>query len=293
MLIEFVCERGGEKILKYISRKHPEISYSKLNMLLRKKEIRVNGKRINENLILNKNDAIQLYISSLEEKKTSNVKIFYEDENIIVVDKAQDIETEGENSLSSMLAKEYKYVKACHRLDRNTVGLLVFALNQQAYQEMYQAFEQRTVKKEYTALCWGIFEEKSKRLNAFLFKDRKKSMVYISDKNGKGYVPIITEYSVIEEFHGLSMVKVNLITGRTHQIRAHMAHIGHFVMGDGKYGKEEINRKYNIKKQQLYASKLVFNFSNKSLLHYLNSINFENKMYEKDILELKEELGAN
>jgi 23S rRNA pseudouridine955/2504/2580 synthase len=256
-------------------------------MLLRKKDIRVNGKRVNDNVRINKDDAIQIYISQLEENKSSDVKLFYIDDNILIVDKAQDIEIEGANSLTSVLEKEHKYVRACHRLDRNTGGLTVFALNQKAYEEMVKAFADRTIKKEYLALCVGSFKEKKARLNAFLFKDRKKSTVYISDKNGKGYVPITTEYEVVDEFNGLSMVKINLITGRTHQIRAHMAYIGHFVLGDGKYGKEEINNKYNAKKQQLFCYKLTFNFDKKSPLNYLNAINFENKLYEKDLLEFK------
>ncbi|MDD4002986.1 MAG: RluA family pseudouridine synthase [Clostridia bacterium] len=286
MLIELICEKGEEKILKMLNRRYPEIPFAKLNMLLRKKDIRVNGKRINNNILLRKNDAVQLFISQIEEKKDL-VKLFYIDDNILIVDKTQDIETEGSNSVTSILESEYKYVRPCHRLDRNSGGLLVFALNQKAYEEIYKAFNLRTVKKQYIALCVGAFKEKSARLNAFLFKDRKKSTVYVSDKSGKGYVPITTEYEVTDEFSGLSMVNINLITGRTHQIRAHMAHIGHFVLGDGKYGKEAVNKSYGAKKQQLFAYKLKFNFDKKSLLYYLNEMNFENKLYEKDLLEYK------
>jgi 23S rRNA pseudouridine955/2504/2580 synthase len=288
MLIELICDKGEEKILKLLNRKYPEIPYTKLNMLLRKKDIRVNGKRINENIMLRKDDAVQIFISQIEEKKDL-VKLFYIDDNILIVDKTQDIETEGNNSVTSMLENEYKFVKPCHRLDRNSGGLLVFALNQKAYDEMYKAFNIRSVKKQYIALCVGTFKEKSARLNAFLFKDKKKSTVYISDKSGKGYVPITTEYEVVDEFNGLSMVRINLITGRTHQIRAHMAHIGHFVLGDGKYGKETVNKSYGAKKQQLFAYKLNFNFDKNSPLHYLNEMNFENKLYEKDLLEFKNE----
>lgn len=286
MLIELICEKGEEKILKMLNRRYPEIPFAKLNMLLRKKDIRVNGKRINNNILLRKNDAVQLFISQIEEKKDL-VKLFYIDDNILIVDKTQDIETEGSNSVTSILESEYKYVRPCHRLDRNSGGLLVFALNQKAYEEIYKAFNLRTVKKQYIALCVGAFKEKSARLNAFLFKDRKKSTVYVSDKSGKGYVPITTEYEVTDEFSGLSMVNINLITGRTHQIRAHMAHIGHFVLGDGKYGKEAVNKSYGAKKQQLFAYKLKFNFDKKSPLYYLNEMNFENKLYEKDLLEYK------
>ena len=289
MLIEFICDAGNQKILKVISSKYPEIPFSKLNILLRKREIRINGKRISNNVIVDRGDAVQVYISQLEDPaKKANVRLFYIDDNILIVDKSQDIEIEGENSLTLELQKEYSYIRPCHRLDRNTGGLVVFAINEKAYSEMVKAFNDRTVEKYYLALCAGNFKEKSKRLDAFLFKDSRRSHVYISDRPGKGYVPITTEYKVLDEFNGLSLVHVNLITGRTHQIRAHLAHVGCPVLGDGKYGKEEFNRKYGAAKQQLFAYKLKFNFNKNSPLFYLNALTFENKLYEKDLLEFKE-----
>ena len=287
MLIEFVNETGEEKILKLISVKYPEIPFAKLNILLRKKDIRVNGKRITDNIFIKKNDTVQLYINQLEDKKELNIRLFYVDDNILIAEKPQEVEIEGENSLTVILQQEYKYVRPCHRLDRNTVGLIVFALNERSYNEMVRAFNERTVEKLYLALCCGYFTEKTKRMNAFLFKDSKKAKVYISDKPAKGYVPITTEYTVLEEFNNLSLVKVNLITGKTHQIRAHMAFIGHAILGDGKYGSEEINKNYDAKYQQLYAYKLKFNFPKNSLLFYLNAMTFENTLYEKDLLEFK------
>jgi 23S rRNA pseudouridine955/2504/2580 synthase len=288
MLIEFINEKET-KLLKVLADKYPQIPYSKLNMLLRKKDIRVNGKKVSDNVIVKKDDSIQLYIPQLEDSKNNGVKLFYADDNILIVDKPQNIEIEGENSLTAKLSADYEYVRPCHRLDRNTGGLVVFALNEKAYAEIYKAFNDRTVEKNYIALCCGYFKEKAAKLDAFLFKDSKKALVYISDKMGKGYVPITTEYRVIDEFNGLSLVKINLITGKTHQIRAHMAYIGHPILGDGKYGKEEINKKYGAKEQQLFAYRLKFNFPKKSPLYYLNEINFENKLYEKDLLEFKED----
>lgn len=287
MLIELINEKENIKLLKLLSLKYPEIPYSKLNMILRKKDIRINGKRVSNNVLLKKDDALQLYISTLEEEKNPDVKLFYVDDNILIVDKTQDIEIEGKNSLTEILQKTYDYVRPCHRLDRNTGGLVVFALNQKTYSELLKAFSDRTINKSYLALCIGAFEEKSKRIEAFLFKDNRKSRVFVSDKKGKGYVPIATEYNVLDEFNGLSLVEVNLITGKTHQIRAHLAFIGHAVLGDGKYGKNEENKKYSAKFQQLFAYKIKFNFGKKSFLYYLNEINFENKLYEKDLLEFK------
>ncbi|NLK17656.1 MAG: RluA family pseudouridine synthase [Clostridiales bacterium] len=288
MLIEFICDTPNQKILKVLSAKYPDIPYNKLNMLLRKRDIRVNGKRISSNVVVNRGDAVQVYISQIEDpSRKANVKLFYIDDNILIVDKSQDIEIEGKNPLTSELQKEYSYVRPCHRLDRNTGGLVVFALNEKAYNEMAKAFDDRTIEKYYLALCVGTFEEKGKKLEAYLFKDSRKARVYISDKPKKGFVPIITEYRVLEEFDNLSLVHINLITGRTHQIRAHMAHIGHPILGDGKYGRNEANKKYGVNKQQLFAHKLKFNFKKDSPLYYLNSLVFENKLYEKDLLEFR------
>jgi len=287
MLIEY-CHKGGEnKLLKIINDQYPEISFNKVNMLLRKKDIRVNGKKVGENVSVFGGDTIQLYINKLEEeRRLPEIGIIYEDENIVIADKPQDIETDGENSLQTFLAEKYKGIRACHRLDRNTAGITVFSLNDAAHSEMLKAFTERRIDKYYVGLCCGYFEKKDAVLEAFLFKDAKKARVYISDKQDKGYVPIATEYEVVEEFNDLSLIRIKLITGKTHQIRAHLAHVGHPLLGDGKYGKNEFNRKYGTDIQQLYALKVGFKFAD-GKLKYLNGKEFEIKMYINDLMEYK------
>lgn len=139
---------------------------------------------------------------------------------------------------------------------------------------MLNKFKNHEIEKHYFATVYGILKEKSKTLTAYLFKDTKKSLVYISNVPKKGYQKIITSYSVVKENKNekTSILDVNLHTGRTHQIRAHLAHIGYPIIGDGKYGINEINKKFKKKNQLLQSYSLTFNFSTPSgILSYLNS----------------------
>lgn len=161
----------------------------------------------------------------------------------------------------------------CHRLDRNTTGLVLFAKNKEALDILFNKFKNHEIKKFYRALVYGIPKVKNARLEAFLFKDTKNSIVYISDTLKKGYQKIITSYKVLEEFpNNTSLLDVEIETGKTHQIRAHLAHIGYPIVGDGKYGINSVNKKLGYKYQQLCSYKLQFCFSsNSGILSYLNN----------------------
>lgn len=263
---------NNKKLDKFIFDKFPSLSSGLFYKTLRKKDFRVNDNRISENIILHTGDEIKVFISDELLKNNILLPTIYEDDNILVIDKPTNIEVVGENSVTSILEKKYSYIKPCHRLDRNTTGLVLFAKNDIALNILFDKFKKHEIKKSYTALVYGIPKIKNSRLEAYLFKDNKKSLVYISDNFKPGYQKIITSYSVIKEFdNNTSLLEVNIETGRTHQIRAHLAHLGYPIIGDGKYGINQINKQFGYKYQQLNSFKLEFNFiTDAGILNYLN-----------------------
>ena len=267
---------NSKKLNKFLQDKIPNLSNNLFYKTLRKKDIKVNGKRVNENILVFENNKIEVYIAdSLLENKIA-LEIVYEDENILVIDKPAGIEVTGSQSLTTLIHKQYAncgYLPMpCHRLDRNTTGLILFAKNQEALDILLDKFKNHEIEKHYLALVYGMPKEQSQTLTAYLFKDSKKSIAYISDEPKKGYSKIITSYTVLEKNPNRTcLLDVEIKTGKTHQIRAHLAHIGLPIVGDGKYGNYEINKKLGYKTQELRSYILKFNFTTDSgILNYLN-----------------------
>ena len=195
----------------------------------------------------------------------------YKDENVLVVNKKQGVTSE---SLFEQVKKNYESAGFIHRLDRNTFGLMIFSLNERAEEELLKGFKERTFIKEYTAEVIGFPKKERDVIEGYLIKDEKTSTVKIEDHPFRGAVYIKTGYEVVEKKEKTSILKVTLYTGKTHQIRAHLAHIGHPIVGDGKYGEEKTNREFKKNKQQLCASKLILKFEEKDFLYYLNNKQF-------------------
>lgn len=276
MLVKEFKANESDRLSASILEFDKSLSYNAVQKIIRSKDVKVNGKRVSKDILLKVGDNVQFYVAS--NHNTSN--IIYNDDNIVVASKPKKIETSyadgGEDSfefqLESMLGEK---LFAVHRLDRNTDGLVVFAKNQEAKNSLDNAFKNRTAEKYYLALVFGHLSEKQADLVAYLKKDSNNSFVQISDTKLAGYEKIETKYKLIEEYESSSLIEVELVTGKTHQIRAHLAHIGHFVIGDQKYGDSKVNREYTKKYQCLTAYKIVFHFEKDDVLYYLNNKEFK------------------
>ena len=271
---------NNKKLDKFLKDNLQNLSNNLFYKTLRKKDIKINGKRVSENVTVFENDKIQVYISDTLLEGSVNLDIIYEDKNILLINKPINIEVTGQNSLTDVVHRLYKLQEflpmPCHRLDRNTSGLILFAKNQTALDILLDKFKHHEIEKHYLALVYGVPKKKSERLISYLFKDSSKSLVYISDVPKKGYLKIITSYSLIESINNTSLLDVEIETGRTHQIRAHLSYIGLPIIGDGKYGINEINKKFKAKTQKLVSYKLKFSFIKDSgILNYLNGKSFE------------------
>lgn len=218
--------------------------------LLKTREIRVNGQKVSRDVPLRKGDIVQYFLTPAQESRSA-FSISYEDENVIVADKESGVNSEAVFSA----LREVGEVFFIHRLDRNTQGLLIFAKNERAAQELLGAFRSRRVEKIYYALVVGKPQKKHAVEEAYLVKDDGAARVRVSAKPAGE--KIVTEYEVTEERGDACLLKITLHTGKTHQIRAHMAYLGHPVAGDEKYGDEAFNRAHAMTRQRLVAKELT------------------------------------
>ena len=228
-------------------------SFVDANKILSAKDIKINGKSTKNNEFVQVGDSLTVFFpQSMLEKK---YEVVFEDEEVLIVYKNVGIETAGDRGLESFLG-----VIAVHRLDRNTEGLVVFAKNQSVADKLNTAFKNSLVHKTYLAEVVGKCVLKEGVYKAYLLKDADKSEVKIFSKQVKGSVEILTKVKECVPGLQTSVLKIELLTGKTHQIRAHLAYLGYPIVGDGKYGKNEINKKFGQKTQKLACFCLKFDY---------------------------------
>lgn len=252
-----------------------DLSFSALRAALRKKDVKVNGKRVSDDVTLSVGDVVEIFYSPIVLEKYS---LIYKNDDVLVIDKHKGFTSE---SVFEQLKTEFKDVRFIHRLDRNTDGVMIFALNDESEIELLKGFKERIFDKKYRATVVGRLSKKKDVLTAYLLKDSDAAEVKIFDREVKGSTCIKTGYEVVEEFEETSVLLVTLYTGKTHQIRAHLAHIGHPIVGDGKYGDFAFNEKIGAKTQLLTAEELTLKFSGDSPLYYLNGKKFITKIKNK------------
>ena len=262
-MLRLVCEESTT-LKEFTENNYAQASFV-WNILLKNKDIKVNGKKVGQNLPLSVGDEVVYYLTENQAQKKV-FEIVYEDENVVVVDKSSGVNSEA--VYQSLQREKGGRCGFIHRLDRNTMGLMIFSLNENSEKELLTAFKERTAEKIYHALCFGSPKQSSEVLTAYLKKDKDKAKVQIFDCQKENTEKIVTEYSVMERCGETSKLKVLLHTGKTHQIRAHLAHIGCPVVGDMKYGNESKNKENHCSRQQLVAYSLQF-FDLK-FLSYLN-----------------------
>lgn len=254
------------KLSKAIINELPFFDYAKARALIKAKDAKINGARVKDDVVLMAGDVVTVFYEQKQMAKHYN--LVFIDDNVIAVDKFDNIETINSkgDSLYDELKAEYGEIYAIHRLDRRTSGLVIFARNRVAENELLTAFKNRLLDKKYHAIVKGQFNSSHAILKNYCVKDAKNSIVKVIDKPTPNAVEIITEYKVIKTIGSNSLVEITLHTGRTHQIRAHMACIGHQVIGDGKYGVAD--RKDRLK---LASVSLKFDLPKDYKLNYLNN----------------------
>jgi 23S rRNA pseudouridine955/2504/2580 synthase len=288
---EFVigANDAGQRLDRFLAKAVPLLPASLAQKYIRIKRIKCNGKRIERDTLLQEGDLLQLYINDefFDKPREDNayltvaspkLNIVYEDEHILLVDKRPGLAVHphdgaeyGRTLIDHIQA--YLYQKRewnprgenaftpalCNRIDRNTGGIVIAAKTAEALRVMNQKIKDRELDKRYLAIVEGTPKPREGSLKGHLFKDAKKNRVFVSDTPQPGSKSCQTNYKVLMVNGGLSLVECELITGRTHQIRAQFAHAGHPLLGDGKYGK--LDKRYDRNYQALYSYKLTFQFT--------------------------------
>ena len=295
---------AGQRLDRFVGKAVPLLPESLLQKYIRLKRIKVNGKGSKRDARLAEGDVLSLYINDefFEKPREENsylkvgtprLTIVYEDDNILLADKKPGVlcHSAGAWDYNTLIANIQAYLAQkgewrpkeensfapalCNRIDRNTGGIVIAAKNAEALRILNEKIRNREIEKYYLCAVQGRPKPREGRLENYIFKDAVKNQVFIKPGPEPGARTAVTEYRVLSSQGALSLVECRLLTGRTHQIRAQMAHAGWPLLGDGKYGREKFNREFEEKGQALYSYRLEFAFpTDAGILNYLRGKTF-------------------
>lgn len=253
---------------RYLLDQFPALTLGRLNKALRENKIKVNGKKQPLSARVQNGDVVRLYLldEQLEEQHCPPVVLVYEDKQLLIANKPAGIPVDGPmadtllNRVRTSLKAEGEACQPvlCHRLDTGTSGLVLLAKTPQAEQFLTGAIRERRITKRYLCVTFGRPVPSRAVLHDYLLKDAQRGTVKILHSPAAGAREVITEYETLAVSGRLALLKVTLVTGRTHQIRAHLASIGCPILGDSKYGNNAANRELKLKYQALCAWELAF-----------------------------------
>lgn len=294
---------AGQRMDKFLTKSLPTLPQALLYKYIRLKRIKLNGKRAQISDRLQAGDTLELYINDefFEKPKprydflraAKTLDVLYEDDNLLLLNKKvgllchPDAGEYGDTLIGRVqryLYEKGEYDPACeqsftpalvNRIDRNTSGIVLAAKNAQALRLLNGIVKTRQLHKLYLCVVHGTPPKKEDLLEGYLVKDENNNKVSVGKRALPGSKEIRTRYRVLETYRDLSLVEIELLTGRTHQIRAHMASIGCPLLGDGKYGANALNKSFGYKKQFLCAKALTFDFDrDNGMLQYLDGMSF-------------------
>ena len=294
---------AGQRFDRFITKVCPAMPTSLMFKFIRTKKIKLNGKRAEINTRLSSGDEVTAYINdeffvSPDPKysfltASTVLDIVYEDDNILLADKKQGVLVHPDKNqyTDTLIDRIQRYLfekgeydpskensfspSLANRIDRNTGGIVIAAKNAESLRILCEKIKNREIEKRYLAVAHGTPEKATGKIESFLEKNEDKNQVFIKRQMSEKSKTAITKYRVIDSKNGLSLVELELLTGRTHQIRAQMVSIGHPLLGDGKYGKTAEDKRKGFNKQALYSYSLKFDFkTDAGILNYLNGKKF-------------------